>query len=132
MKGKKAIAYLKEVDDLGEFKFIFTETPKEDIGFSTGKYSVDSYFSIPNYGEINFLEGYYVNDIDKEIEELEKEDGMYGLINCARISCECNVEFTDDVDGMNCGILMEYFGYEEEAIEKLIFEGMQEREKFFK
>ena len=130
MKGRKAIAYLRDIDELGEFKFIFNRVPFNELKKGVNdKYFVEAFFNPKSYGNVDFLVGYYVHDMGEEIEKFEDDESgmMEYYIDCARISCECAVEFTDDIDGMYCGLLMNYFGYTEEAIDKIIKDGESER-----
>ncbi len=120
MKGTLATkTYLREIDGLGEFKFIFTNTPTKEIKEGTNKYFVEAIWNPKDYGDISFLVGYYISNIEKEIENYEKDFGMDYFIDGARISSECAVEDIDDIDGVYTGILINYFGYKNEKIYEL-------------
>lgn len=128
MKGKKAIAYLRDIENLGEFKFIFNRTPLKDIKEGTDKFLVEAFFNPDSYGKVDFLLGSYHNNIEDEIAKLEDEDDyiMDYFINCARISCEFAVEFNEDTEGVYEELLMNYFGYTKEDIDRMIENGKNE------
>lgn len=118
MKGKIAVkTYLREIEGLGEFKFIFTVNTNHP---DQSEYYVESFFNPFNYGSVDFLVGYYVNNIDEEIKRYENDFDYF--IDSARISCEYAIQDTDDIDGEYTGILMNYFDYTEEDIDNLISE----------
>lgn len=119
MKGKLGKSYLREIEDLGEFTFIFTKTPLEEIKPGTSKYYVEALWNPENYGLVDFIIGYYIEDIDEEIDRYESEDGLDYFIDGARISCECRIASGHDDEGVYTGILMDYFEYTEEEIDEI-------------
>jgi hypothetical protein len=101
------------IEGLGEFKFLFSKNP--DVKPGTNKYYVESIWNPKNYGKIDFIVGYYVSDINEEIQSLMFD--MSYFIDGAKIACEIHVEEDDDIDGVYTGILCSYFGVDMEDIE---------------
>lgn len=104
----KGVFYQINVDELGEFKFLFSENM--DIQRGEKKYFLESFWNPPNYGLVDFIVGYYVEDIEKEMNRI-KEDMNY-FIDGARVSCLCRIEDGTDTEGVYEGILYKYFGEE--------------------
>lgn len=105
------------VEGLGEFTFIFTPNTKTPIPHGEDKYYVECHWNPEYYGLIDFIVGYYVECVDKEVKKLRC--GLDYYIDCARISCECHL--TDDIDGeVYLDILKNYFNYDEDGINKTL------------
>lgn len=103
--------FRKDVKDLGEFRFVFMKTPKEDLREGTNKYFMECFWNPKNYGMVDFVVGYYVEDIDDEIDRIS--DDMSYFIDGAKISCECRIGSDEDNEGMYEDILMDFFDYDE-------------------
>lgn len=110
--GEIATAYLKEVKGLGEFKFIFSKSKDKKVG---KQLYMEAFFNPEDYGIVDFLIGYGVDDFDDEINSIENNFEYF--IDCAKISCICHLE--DDIDGVYTGLLIDYFGCDEEEINKM-------------
>lgn len=102
----KGTFYKINVEDLGEFNFLFSEN--KEITSGTNKYFVESYWNPDNYGLVDFIVGYYVDDIEDEIYKITND--MSYFINGARISCECHMDDVSDDEGVYENILVSYFG----------------------
>jgi hypothetical protein len=107
LKNFNGVFHQVNIDNLGEFKFLFTN--------KGNKYYLESYWNPENYGESHFIVGYEVDDIEKEISKI-KEDMSY-FIDGARIACECKVEAEEDIDGVYEGILDSYFAENDDSDE---------------
>ena len=106
-KYKKGISYQFDIEGLGEFRFIFSRN--NDITPNSGKdkYYFESYWNPKQYGLVDFIVGYYVDNIEDEVKRLTYDLDYY--IKGARISCECHIDTNDDIDGVYTGILYDYF-----------------------
>jgi len=98
------------IDDLGEFRFLFSEN--EDSKKNTDKYFMECFWNPPSYGLIDFIVGYYCEDIEKEMDRI-LDDPSY-FIDGARVSCECRIESGHDDEGVYEGILDIFFSDENE------------------
>lgn len=98
------------IDDLGEFKFLFSEN--KDIRKGTDKYLMESFWNPPNYGLVDFIVGYYCADTEKEMHRIIDDPSYF--IDGARVSCLCRIESGHDDEGVYQGILNEWFGGWEE------------------
>ncbi|HBY19858.1 MAG TPA: hypothetical protein DEG71_02440 [Clostridiales bacterium] len=110
---KKGVSYQFDVKGLGEFKFIFSRN--SDITPGKDKYYFESYWNPENYGLVDFIVVYYVDNIEDEVKRL-----IYDLdyfIDGARISCICRIEAGHDDEGVYEGILYDYFDEEYEPKE---------------
>lgn len=104
----KGTFYKINVEDLGEFNFLFSENIN-DKRF-TKKYFMESYWNPDNYGIVDFIVGYEVDNIEEEINRIT-EDMSY-FIDGARISCLCHMDDNTDTEGIYEGILATYFDYD--------------------
>lgn len=105
----KGIYFRKDIDNLGEFRFVFCKTPEEELREGTNKYFVECFWSPENYGLVDFIVGLFVSDIDEAIEDYS--NNMDYFIDGARVSCECRMASDEDKEGVYEGILMDYFNY---------------------
>lgn len=101
--------YQINVDNLGEFRFLFHDKSKHS---KDKNYFLEVYWNPDNYGLVDFIVGYDVEDINEEIVKIQ--DDMSYFIDGARISCLCRVEDGTDTEGVYEAILNSYFG--EEAV----------------
>jgi len=106
----KGTFYQINIGDLGEFRFLFSKNM--DIQRGEKKYFLETFWNPPNYGLVDFIVGYYCEDIEKEINRI-KEDMSY-FIDGARVSCLCRIESGQDDEGVYEGILDMFFSDEEE------------------
>lgn len=106
-KLSKGVFYQIDIENLGEFRFLFHDKGKLT---ETKNHYLEVYWNPSNYGLVDFLVGYDVEDIDKEIAEFQ-EDMSY-FIDSARISCICRIEDGSDNEGVYEGILNSYFDEE--------------------
>lgn len=104
----KGTFYKIKVEDLGEFNFLFSEN--KGINPDTKNYFMESYWNPDNYGRIDFIVGYYVDDIEDEIYKITKDISYF--IDGAKISCECHMDDGSDDEGVYEGILATYFNYD--------------------
>jgi len=108
---KKGVSYQFDVKGLGEFRFIFSRNCDITPG-KGGRYYFESYWNPDNYGLVDFIVGYYVDDIEDEVRRL-KDDLSY-FIDGARTSCQCRIDSGHDDEGVYESILNDYF--EEEYV----------------
>jgi len=111
MQGEIGKVYLREIEGLGEFTFVFSKSKWED---SKKKYMLQSYFNPKNYGKVDFIVGYEIDSIGEEIVKLERDFDYF--IDGARVSCLCNLE--NDDEGVYTALLIDYFDYTDEEIEE--------------
>lgn len=126
MKGKLAIkTYLREVKGLGEFMCVFK---KNSVCPEQSKYFVEVYWNFIGWSDgINFEIGYPVNDINKEIEKYESDEGLKDFIFHAKITSECKlIERASISLGAYEDLLRDYFNYTDEQINYLYEEGIVE------
>jgi hypothetical protein len=107
-KYKKGISYQFDVKGLGEFRFIFSRN--YNITKGTDKYYFESYWNPERYGLVDFIVGYYVDNIEDEVKRLSHDLSYF--IDGARISCICRIEADNDDEGVYEGILNDYFDEE--------------------
>jgi predicted RNase H-related nuclease YkuK (DUF458 family) len=97
------------VEGLGEFKFIFSKKDIDKWDDCKEKIHLEVFWNPERYGVTDFIIGYFVDDIEEEMESII-EDMSY-FIDGARISCECHLDDDTDNDGIYTGILESFFGY---------------------
>lgn len=112
-KYKKGQSYQFDIEGLGEFRFIFSRNP--DITPGKDKYYFESYWNPERYGLIDFIVGYYVDNIEDEIKRLSYDLSYF--IDGAKISCQCRIDAGHDDEGVYEGILNDYFEEEYEPNE---------------
>lgn len=112
-KYKSGKSYQFDIEGLGEFRFIFSRN--SNITPGTDKYYFESYWNPENYGLVDFIVGYYVDDIEDEVKRLNYDLSYF--IDGARVSCLCRIDAGHDNEGVYEGILNDYF--EEEYEPKL-------------
>ena len=108
---KKGVHFEVNIKDLGEFRFLFSynkdKGKDKESKSSNKKYFLEVFWNPPSYGLVDFLVGYYVDDIDKEMDKII-EDMSY-FIDGARVSCLCRIESGHDDEGVYEGILDMWF-----------------------
>jgi len=109
---KKGVHFEVNIKDLGEFRFLFSNNKDKgkdkESNSSNKEYFLEAFWNPPQYGLVNFLVGYYVDDIDKEMDIII--DDMSYFIDGVRVSCLCRIESNHDDEGVYEGILDEFFG----------------------
>ena len=113
---KQGVYYDLEIKDLGEFKFLFSinedkgkleDKNNQNDKSSNKEYFLEAFWNPPQYGLVDFLVGYYVDDIDKEMDKII--DDMSYFIDGARVSCLCRIKNNHDDEGVYEGILDMWF-----------------------
>jgi len=115
-KYKKGVSYQFDVKGLGEFRFIFSRNTDITPNNGKNKYYFESYWSPESYGLVDFIVGYYVDNIEDEVKRLSYDLDYF--IEGARISCECHIDADNDIDVVYTGILYDYFEEEYEPEEE--------------
>jgi len=124
MKGTFAVkTYIRDIKDLGEFRFIFTNNT---VCPNQTKYYAEINWVLKYFSDgLNFELGYPVEDIDKEIEKLETEEGFKEVIRGAKTTCEVKVMENASISlGAYIDILKDYFKYTDAQIYYLYTEGI--------
>ena len=114
-KYKKGVSYQFDVEGLGEFRFIFSRNSDITPNNGKDKYYLESYWNPANYGLVDFIVGYYVDDIEDAVKRFSYDLDYF--IDGARISCLCRIEDGSDNEGVYEGILNDYFDEEYECKE---------------
>ena len=109
---KKGVSYQFDVEGLGEFRFIFSRNLDITPNNGKDKYYLESYWNPANYGLVDFIVGYYVDDIEDAVKRFSYNLDYF--IDGARISCICRIEAGHDDEGVYEGILNDYFDEEYE------------------
>lgn len=122
-KYKAGKSYQFDIEGLGEFRFIFTEN--EEVTSGTDKYFLECYWNPERYGLVDFIVGYYVDNIEDTVERLSYDLDYF--IEGARISCLCRIDIGQDDEAVYEDILNDYFEEEYGSEERGL-----EQEKYFK
>jgi len=92
----KGTFYEIDLKYIGEFKFLFSENTSHKCGDK--KYFMESFWNPPQYGIVDFIVGYGVDDIEEEMNRVN-EDMSY-FVDGARISCKVHIEEDNNDDGV--------------------------------
>ena len=110
---QKGKCFRFNVEGLGEFTFIFTQNTKVPIPQGEKRYYVECFWNPENYGEVDFIVGYYVESVDDEVKQLCSDLDYF--IDGARIFSEGHL--VNDIDEeVYVNILRDYFNYDEDRV----------------